>query len=174
MPSRSASPASTIRPVRQSSRARAAGSAARAQANEGGMPRGSSGNPKRAVGSASRTSEASATRKPPASAGPLTAAITGTGTLPIASKQARLLSTSARRFSASPPNWVVSIPEQKAGGAPVIDHGADLLAVDLAERLGDRPAQLDRQRVALLGPVQRQRQDAVGELGAEAARSRPP
>src|SRR5215216_5655666 len=56
---------------------------------------------------------------PPARAGPLTAATMGRRHSPIASKATVLVSTSFLRWSRSPPNWSVSIPEQKAGPAPV-------------------------------------------------------
>src|SRR3954469_10313641 len=83
------------------------------------MPRGSSGNPKLAASAARRRSQSRASAKPPASAAPLTAATTGRAQLATARKQPMLVSTRRSRCSRSPPNWVVSIPEQKAGGAPV-------------------------------------------------------
>ena len=49
----------------------------------------------------------------------MTAAITGLAQLATARKQPMLVSTSRSRCSRSPPNCVVSIPEQNAGGAPV-------------------------------------------------------
>src|SRR5829696_6850713 len=83
------------------------------------MPRGSSGKPKLASSAASRKSQRSASANPPASAGPLTAAITGFGQLATARKLPMLVSTSRSLCARSPPNSLVSIPEQKAGGAPV-------------------------------------------------------
>ena len=83
-----------------------------------GDPRGSSGKPKLAASEARRRSQSRASAKP-ARAGPLTAATTGFGQLPTARKQATLVSTSRSLCARSPPNWVTSIPEQKAGPAPV-------------------------------------------------------
>ena len=68
----------------------------------------------RAVG-ATRRSHSSERAKPPASAGPLTAATTGRRQLPTAWKARVLVSTRRSRLSRSPPNWLVSIPEQNAG-----------------------------------------------------------
>ena len=83
------------------------------------MPRGSSGKPKLAEAAAMRMSQSSARANPPARAGPLTAATTGRGQEPIASKAPVEVSTSLRLWSASPPNSVTSMPAQKAGAAPV-------------------------------------------------------
>jgi len=48
----------------------------------------------------------------------LTAATTGFGQLPTARKQATLVSTSRSLCARSPPNWVTSMPAQKALPAP--------------------------------------------------------
>ena len=81
-----------------------------------------------------RMSQSSARAKPPASAGPLTAATTGRGQDPTASKAPVEVSTNRRLCSASPPNSVTSMPAQKAGPRP----GED----DAADARGPRPAPL--------------------------------
>ncbi|MDX6648588.1 MAG: hypothetical protein QOJ97_539 [Solirubrobacteraceae bacterium] len=83
------------------------------------MPRGSSGNPKVAARPATRTSQCSASTKPPAIAGPFTAATAGLGNRATAPKAATLVSTSRCLCARSPPNCVTSIPAQNAVPAPV-------------------------------------------------------
>ena len=76
-------------------------------------------NPNSAVSDATRRSQYSANTKPPAIAGPLIAPTRGLGKRATVPNAAMLDSTSRSRFARSPPNCVMSIPEQKAVPAPV-------------------------------------------------------
>src|SRR3954453_22141857 len=78
-----------------------------------------SGKPKVAVVDATRTSHSSASAKPPASAGPLTAATIGSGSSASARNSRRLVSTICFLWARSPPNCVTSMPAQNAVPAPV-------------------------------------------------------
>src|SRR4051812_22579205 len=83
------------------------------------MWRPTSGKPNVAAGAARRTSHSSASPKPPATAGPLTAATMGTGSRARISKSRSLVSTSSSLCARSPPNCVTSMPAQNAEPAPV-------------------------------------------------------
>src|SRR3954468_13010287 len=78
-----------------------------------------SGNPNVAVVAATRTSHSSARAKPPAIAGPLTAATIGSGSSASARNRRRLVSTIRSLCGRSPPNCVTSMPAQNAVPAPV-------------------------------------------------------
>ena len=122
---------------------------------------------------ATRRSQSSESAKPPASAGPLTAATTGRRQSPTAWKATVLVSTSRSRLSRSPPNWLVSMPEQKALPAPVsTTQPTVVVGRERAERLGELGPQLDRERVALLRPLQGDERDLVAALDRAAARNR--
>ena len=76
-----------------------------------------------------------------------------------------LVSTRRSLCSRSPPNWVVSMPEQKAGGAPVSDDRADVgVVAERAEGLGQLHPQVDRESVPLLGALQRDHRDVLSAL----------
>src|SRR4051812_10557270 len=83
------------------------------------MWRPTSGNPNVAVVDARRTSHSSARAKPPATAGPLTAATIGSGSSASARNRRRLVSTIRSLCGRSPPNCVTSMPAQNAVPAPV-------------------------------------------------------
>ena len=76
-----------------------------------------------------------------------------------------LVSTRRLRCSRSPPNCVVSIPEQNARSGAGQDDAADLaVAREAAERVRQLDPQVDRERVSLLGPPQGDEGDLVVAL----------
>ena len=79
-------------------------------------------------------------------------------------------STNRSLFARSPPNCVVSMPEQNALPAPVrTAQPTSSSSAEAAERVGELEAQVDRQRVALLRPLQRDQRDALVQLERQQA-----
>src|SRR5918994_6395100 len=134
------------------------------------MPRGSSGKPNLASSAAALRSNGRAGAKPPASAAPLTAAATGRVHSPTASNAVVLVSTRRRLCSASPPELrhVHSRAERRTC-AGEDDAAHRLVGGERAEGLAKLDAELDRQRVALLGALQGDQRDLATALDRQQA-----
>ena len=127
------------------------------------MWRPTSGKPNRAPAPAIRTSHSSASTKPPAIAGPLTAATSGSG------KRASAPNIALARLDQHAPVVLVAAElrhvharRERAARAGQDDAAELLVGGERGQRAGQLVAQLDRQRVALVGPVERDDGDALG------------
>ena len=119
-------------------------------------------------------SQSSASANPPASAGPLTAATTGLRAPPHGLKGVRCWSRrAAGGCSRSPPNCVVSMPAQKAvPGARSARRSRPSRRREPLERVGQLDPQVDRERVPLLRPLERDDRDVVVLLYRQQCRAR--
>ena len=164
-PMRSAVAASITWPVMDIRRARAPPTTSGSRAvmpARGRIPTLACVSAKMARSDAIRKSQPSASSSPPVNVAPLTAPMTGLAIQPTWAMQSAV---PARWKYASPSRAASlrSMPAQNAGSAPVsTSTRTSSLGRRGGQRRVQRRRQLGAQRVARLGPVQRQHPDAVG------------
>src|SRR5664279_21647 len=130
------------------------------------MPRFTSGWPSRAVFDATRSVQASATSQPPPSAKPFTAAITGLPRVSIVSRSACPFRAKARaETGVNVRKIVTSAPAMNAFSPAPVRITAPTASSPRALEGGRKPLHhLRVQRVELVGPVDRDREDAIRDF----------